>query len=131
MTIVDYRAISVPGDDEEQIRQEIFLTAREWRTTIVGALLGALAGVVFLAYLLDNNAFGQLAGPLLANTIYSALFTGAGSGLALGGLIGGLYAISKPFSRNFTGYTMLTLYCEPERVREAVNVVRRHGGTFL
>lgn len=129
--ITNYRVIDVADDYEEHIRQEIFYTAKEGSITFWGALAGAAAGALLTAYLLSNNSFGQLLSPLLANTIYSALFTGAGVGLAAGGLIGGLYALSRPLPQNFSGGKMAVVYCEPERMREAIDVFNKYGGIFI
>lgn len=129
--IADSRVIKVADDYEEQIRQEIFLMSREGRTIILGAAIGALAGLLLFAWLLGNHSLGQVLSPLLANTIYSSLFTGAGTGLAAGALFSGLYALSRPLQGNFAGHMMLVIYCEPERRREAVNLLRQYRATLL
>ncbi|MCF8012131.1 MAG: hypothetical protein K9L17_12980 [Clostridiales bacterium] len=129
--ITNFRSIKVSDEYEEQVRQEIFLTAREGRITISSALAGALLGLILIAFLLSNNNLGQVLTPLLANTIYSTLFTGAGVGLAAGGLLGGLYALSRSLPREFTGYTMLVAYCTFKEAGEAKKVLKKYNGIFL
>jgi len=129
--ITNFHSIDVSSDFEEQIRQEILLTSREGHITILSAFLGALAGVLMVAFLLNNREFGQVLSPFLANTIYSTLFSGAGMGFAAGGLLGGLYALSRPLPQDFSGYTMLVIYSKPEIVRETKEIVKKFEGITL
>ncbi|GAB6179906.1 hypothetical protein JCM14036_12250 [Desulfotomaculum defluvii] len=130
-SLVKYRSVKIAEDYEQQVGQEIFLTKDERRTALIGALLGALAGLDLVAWLLGNNELGQLISPLLANTIYSALFTATGVGLAAGGLLAGLYALSRPLPKDFTGFIMLILYCKPREEKKAMKILKENGGIII
>ncbi|KJS11888.1 MAG: hypothetical protein VR67_12010 [Peptococcaceae bacterium BRH_c8a] len=129
--ISNYRVVDVADDYEQQIRQEVFLTRHEKRVTIIGTLAGALAGALLVAWLLQNHPYGLVAGPLLANTIYSSLFAGTGIGLAFGALWAGAYAISRPLPEGLLGQQMLIIFCDPAQLREARNIISRYNAINL
>ncbi len=124
--ISNYRFVDVSDDYEQQIRQEVFLTKHEKHVTIIGALIGAIAGALLVAWFLQNNPYGLIISPLLANTIYSSLFIGIGMGFAFGALWAGTYAISKPLPKGLLGYKMLIIFCDPVQMRDARNIIMQY-----
>ncbi|WP_366922309.1 hypothetical protein MFMK1_002757 [Metallumcola ferriviriculae] len=129
--ISDGMVTDLTGNYEEQIKHEIFLTARELRWTLVGGLIGAiLLGLLFFLV-----ALGEVSPPLLlplaAAGPYAAAFTGVGTGVALGALLTGLWALQLPLQADFSGGAMLILYCHPNKKRKAIKLIAFQGGKFV
>lgn len=116
---------------EEQIKHELFLTVKELRWTLAGGIVGAaLLGALWLMV-----ALGVINPPLLlplsAAGPYAAAAAGIGMGAALGTLITGLWALQLPLSSDYTGGSMLILYCHPNKKRKAINLIASLGGGFV
>lgn len=110
--IADYTLTELSSDFEQQLRQEIFLSHREARTTFWGALIGSLLLGLLFYWLVQNHGFGYLYARLLAGTVRAATFIGSGIGFAVGGLLAGLYALSRPLGRDFSGHWVMVLYTD-------------------
>ena len=130
--LADYSLTELSNDYEQQIRQEVFLRPKERNFIVIGALLGSIVlGTLFYLFS-SEGSFGILMARWMAGGQPAAVFTGAGIGFAFGALLAGLYALSLPLEKDFTGYWMVSLYTGgPNRGKKAVEIIKSHFGLFV
>jgi len=129
--LVDYRLLQLGIDYEQQLRQEIFFRHHEPRIIVLGAITGAIAGSLFF-YFLNFSQFAVLLGRLNASGLAAVLFTGIGSGLALGALLAALYCLFKPLPGNYKDCWMLVLYCAGLGMgKRAGAIIKEHQGLMI
>jgi len=128
--LADYSLMELGLDYEKQLRQEIFIRSKEINLMILGAAVGMLGiGLVFYLLSLPHN-LGILLGRLLAGGLPVVILTGAGIGLAAGGLLAGIYCLSLPFVENYSGYWLISLFCQETKKEKALKIIKEHGGIF-
>ncbi len=130
--LADYSLTELSLDYEQQIRQEVFLRPKELNYIVIGVLLGMIIfGTLFYLLSVQSN-LGILLARWMAGGLPAAAFTGAGIGLALGGLLAGVYSLSLPLNRDYTGYWMVTLFTlGPNQKQKAVEIIKSHFGLFV
>ncbi|MDW7683830.1 MAG: hypothetical protein SCK29_06890 [Bacillota bacterium] len=130
--IADFTLAELSADYEQQIRQVIFVSHHEAVYTLFGAVVGAILFGTLFYWAVQNHSFGYLYARLLAGTIRAAVFTGAGLGIAIGGLLSGVYSLSMPLPQNFTGNYLMILYTDGlEQFHNAREILRDGNALFL
>lgn len=130
--MADFRFVPLGEEYEQVIRQEIFLSSWEWKVTVIGCLVGSIIGAVIFTPLALSSEYAFLLGRVMATGLYAATFLGAGIGLALGGLLAGLYALSKSLPADYNGHWLLVLFChEKGQIDLARKIVDREQGITI
>lgn len=127
--LADFSSYKLGKDYEQQVCQEIFFKTGEFRAIITGAFLGLVLFTALIYFLSQNNEYAIILGRLMAGGLPVVLFTGAGIGLAIGGLLTGLYYLSYPLTRDHDGHLLMVLYTKgPVKQKKAWKIIRNNTG---